>query len=122
MTDAANATGFNLRAEIARLDRDRAETQKLSEETRKYVAEAHKLDAEARKLDREYRWFPWLQLGAHNHRRHRCDSALSWRICDEVHGALAAGKYRNPWPPTGHGAPMTEEPLAFCLLAGQSHL
>jgi type IV secretory pathway component VirB8 len=53
---------FDLRAEIARIDRDRAETQKLAEETRKYVAEAHKLDAETRKLNREYRWFPWLQM------------------------------------------------------------
>ena len=62
MTDAADTTSFDLRAEIARIDRDRAETQKLAEETRKYIAEAHKLDAEARKLDREYRWFPWLQM------------------------------------------------------------
>ena len=46
---------IDLRAEIGRIDRDRAETQKLSEE-------AHKYAAETRKLDREYRWFPWLQL------------------------------------------------------------
>jgi hypothetical protein len=62
MTDAA-APELDLRAEIARIDRDRAETQKLGEEARKYAAEAHKLSAETRKLDREYRWFPWLQLG-----------------------------------------------------------
>jgi hypothetical protein len=71
MTDAADRTAFDLRAELARIDRERAETQKLGEETRKYVAEAHKLAEEARKysaetqkLNREYRWFPWLQLGA----------------------------------------------------------
>lgn len=56
MTDIANATEqLDLRAELARIDRDRAETQKLGEEARKYAAET-------RKLEREYRWFPWLQM------------------------------------------------------------
>ena len=46
---------LDLRAELVRIDRDRAETQKLIDEGRKYAAET-------RRLDREYRWFPWLQL------------------------------------------------------------
>jgi len=66
MTDAPE---LDLRAELARIDRDRAETEKLQEESRKFAAEQHKLRleadkyfAETRKFDREYRWFPWLQL------------------------------------------------------------
>ena len=49
---------LDLREQLARIDRARAETEKLSEETRKFVIEAHKLAAkrdklaaEARKLD-----------------------------------------------------------------------
>jgi hypothetical protein len=75
-----NHGGLDLRAELARIDRDRAETQKLMaesrrfddgrqaelqrmlEETKKFVAEQHKLMAEAAKLDKERWWFPWLQL------------------------------------------------------------
>ena len=53
MTD----TSLDLRAEIGRIDRDRAETQKLSEEARKFAAET-------RKLTLEQRWFPWLQLAS----------------------------------------------------------
>jgi hypothetical protein len=55
---------LDLRAEIARIDRDRAEAQKLTEESQKLVAEQRKLlaedlklAAERRKLDRE-RWLP----------------------------------------------------------------
>jgi hypothetical protein len=52
---------LDLRAEIARIDRDRAESQKLQEETRKFVAEQHKLMAEGRKFNRD----PWfLIIGA----------------------------------------------------------
>lgn len=53
---------LELQAELARLDRDRAETTKLMEETRKFVSESRKLAAEAQKLDRERWWFPTLQL------------------------------------------------------------
>jgi hypothetical protein len=71
---------LDLRAELARIDRDRAETQKLMEETRrlsaersisgdrliaereKFYAERRQLDADAAKLERERWWFPWLQL------------------------------------------------------------
>lgn len=46
---------LGLREQIARIDRDLAESAKLREEIRKFTAEQHKLDAEARKLDRD-RW------------------------------------------------------------------
>lgn len=46
---------LDIRAELARIDRERAETQK-------FVAEQRKLMAEASKLSLETRWFPWLQL------------------------------------------------------------
>lgn len=53
---------LDLRGEIARIDRDRAETAKLTEETRKFTAEQHKLMSEAAKLDRD-RWLaPWLAV------------------------------------------------------------
>jgi len=48
---------LDLRAELARIDRDRAETQKLAEETRKLIAESQKLSAEERKLTSESRHF-----------------------------------------------------------------
>lgn len=48
---------LNLRDEIARIDRNRAESEKLQEETRKFVAEQHKLLAEAGKLNAEGRKF-----------------------------------------------------------------
>lgn len=60
-------TDLDLRAELARIDRDRAETQKLTEETRKFTAEQHKLTREAEKfraeemkLWRDWRLAPWL--------------------------------------------------------------
>ena len=46
---------LDLRAEIARIDRDRAEASKLREESDKFVAEQRKLLAEGRKFERE-RW------------------------------------------------------------------
>lgn len=49
-------TQLDLRAEIARIDRDRAETQKLIEESQKLTAEQRKLIAEAQKLT----WDRWL--------------------------------------------------------------
>jgi hypothetical protein len=59
-------SSLDLREQIARIDRARAETEKLSEETRKFVAEAHKLAAErdklaaeARKLNRDRALAPW---------------------------------------------------------------
>ena len=48
---------LDLRAELARIDRDRAETNKLAEEARKLTAEAHKLAAESRHFDRQS-WQP----------------------------------------------------------------
>ena len=44
---------LDLRAEIARIDRDRTEGQKVQEETRKFVTEQHTLMAEARKFGRD---------------------------------------------------------------------
>jgi FtsZ-binding cell division protein ZapB len=41
---------LDIREQIARIDRARAETEKLAEETRKYVQEAHKLQAERDKM------------------------------------------------------------------------
>jgi hypothetical protein len=73
---------LDLRAEIARIDRDRAEARKLEVEARKldeerrlyldrqlaemrkFNAERDKLVAEALKFERERWWFPWLQLFA----------------------------------------------------------
>ncbi len=49
---------IDLRAVIARIDRDRAESEKLHEETRKFVAEQHKLMAEGR----TFRWDPVLLI------------------------------------------------------------
>jgi len=54
---------LDLRAEIARIDRDRAETQKLIEEAQKLTAEQRKLLAEDLKLAAEQRKFDrerWL--------------------------------------------------------------
>jgi len=57
---------LDLREQIARIDRARAETEKLSEEARKFVAEQHKLMAEREKLasetlklDRDRVLAPW---------------------------------------------------------------
>lgn len=46
---------LNLKDEIARIERNQAETQKLQEETRKFVSEQHKLMAEGHKYNRD-RW------------------------------------------------------------------
>jgi hypothetical protein len=46
---------LDLREQIARIDRARAESDK-------FVAEQRKLIAEALKFDKERWWFPWLQL------------------------------------------------------------
>jgi hypothetical protein len=54
---------LDLRAEIARIDRERAETAKLAEEARKFVAEHDKLIAEGRKYERD-RWLAPLVLAA----------------------------------------------------------
>ena len=47
------ASDLDLRAVLAKIDRDRAETLKLQEETRKYVAEADKLWADSRRQREE---------------------------------------------------------------------
>jgi hypothetical protein len=74
MADPSDSTDLDLRAEIARIDRDRAETSKLVAEsrallaaetrdgadTRKLLAEQAKLMAEQMKLQREWRLAPWL--------------------------------------------------------------
>jgi hypothetical protein len=52
--------GLDLRAELARIDRERADTQKLYAETRKLLAERGKLDAEGRKFNRD----PWIIMAA----------------------------------------------------------
>ena len=54
---------LDLRSEIARIDRDRAESEKLRQETAKFVAEQRKLISESRKLDRD-RWLAPLVLFA----------------------------------------------------------
>jgi hypothetical protein len=53
---------LDLRAEIARIDRDRAETQKLFAEQDKLFAEQRKLVAESLKLRGDARWQPILVL------------------------------------------------------------
>lgn len=65
MSDDLNE--LNLRAELIRIDRDRAETQKLFEEATKFTAERHKLmreaekfRAEEHKLWRDWRLAPWV--------------------------------------------------------------
>jgi hypothetical protein len=50
---------LNIREQIGRIDRARAESEKLAEETRKFVSEQHKLDAEALKLSRDRGLAPW---------------------------------------------------------------
>lgn len=55
---------LDLRAEIARIDRDRAETHKLQGETDKFVAEQRKLIAEAAKLTRDRLLAPWLLIAS----------------------------------------------------------
>jgi len=48
---------LDLRAELARIDRDRAETQKLIAESQKLSAEQRKLASESRHFDRQT-WQP----------------------------------------------------------------
>lgn len=62
---------FDLREQLARIDRALAETGKLNEEqaklragSRKYDAEQAKLRAEARKLERDRMLAPWAILAA----------------------------------------------------------
>ncbi len=47
-------TPVDMRAILARIDRDLAESGKLREESNKFTAEQHKLTQEARKLDAEH--------------------------------------------------------------------
>ncbi|HTI78960.1 MAG TPA: hypothetical protein VL614_00765 [Acetobacteraceae bacterium] len=63
----SDQTELDLRAELARIDRDRAETNKLFAETIKFGAERHKLEREAEKLRaeehklwRDWRMAPWV--------------------------------------------------------------
>jgi hypothetical protein len=56
MTDAA----FDVRAQLARIDRDLAENQKLLAESGKLFAEERKLFAEERKLSRDTGLAPWI--------------------------------------------------------------
>lgn len=49
----SDASGLDLRAELVRIDRDRAETHKLLREAEKFRAEEHK-------LWREWRLAPWI--------------------------------------------------------------
>ena len=60
-------TELDLRAELARIDRDRDETDKLTAESQKLTAEQHKLmregekfRAEEWKLWRDWRLAPWV--------------------------------------------------------------
>jgi hypothetical protein len=54
----------DLRAALARIDRDLAESAKLREESNKFIAEQRKLIAEAQKLTWD-RWLaPWLTIAA----------------------------------------------------------
>jgi hypothetical protein len=54
---------LDLRAEIARIDRDRAETHKRQGETDKFVAEQRKLIAQA-KLTRDRFLAPWRMIAS----------------------------------------------------------
>lgn len=58
----ADQPQLDLRAELARIDRDRAETRKLQAETNKFVAEQQKLMAEAAKLRRDWWLAPVLAV------------------------------------------------------------
>jgi len=51
---------LDLRAELARIDRDRAETAKLFAEQHKLMHEAEKLRAEEHKLWRDWQLAPWV--------------------------------------------------------------
>ena len=67
MADPSDTTDLDLRAELARIDRDRAETSKLVAESyklhaeqRKLLAEQANLIAQEAKTLREWRLAPWL--------------------------------------------------------------
>lgn len=66
---------LDLRAIIARIDRDRAEGEKLREETQKFVAEQHKLLSEQHKLMAE---------------RHKFNREI-WIVPLTILGAIIAG-------------------------------
>lgn len=51
---------LDLRAELARIDRDRAESQKFTAEIHKLTREAEKFRAEEFKLWRDWRMAPWI--------------------------------------------------------------
>lgn len=55
---------LDLRAEFARIDRDRAESAKLREESNKFIAEQRKLIAEAEKMTWDRRLAPFLAVAA----------------------------------------------------------
>jgi hypothetical protein len=50
---------IDLRAVLARIDRDLAEQSKLRAESDKFASEQRKLNAEAAKLDRDRAFLPW---------------------------------------------------------------
>lgn len=75
---SATSADLGLRAQLARIARARAETEKLSEETRKLVAEAHKLAAERDKLAAEA-----LKL-------HRDRVLAPWQVAVGTLGGVAA--------------------------------
>lgn len=58
------ADPIDVRAILAKIDRDLAESGKLREETQKFVSEQHKLMAEARKFNRDWWIVPLTVLGA----------------------------------------------------------
>lgn len=60
MSDDVDSTGLSLRAEIARIDKDREETRKFSAEQHKLMREAEKFRAEETKLWWDWRLAPWL--------------------------------------------------------------
>jgi hypothetical protein len=77
---------------LARIERDRAETQKLFEETRAYVAEAHRSEAERRKLEEES-----VKLAAEGYKfdfealKFKRDRALAfWQVIFSLITAIAA--------------------------------
>ena len=50
---------LDLQAELARIDRDRAESQKFTAEVHKLIREAEKFRAEEQKIWRDWRMSPW---------------------------------------------------------------
>lgn len=64
MSDDVDSTGLSLRAEIARIDKDREETRKFIAEQHKLMREAEKYRAEETKLWRDWRLAPWVVVAA----------------------------------------------------------